>query len=142
MTVGAAHAASADQFTFVEGTSTYTWQEAASPSTLNPSSSNFTLADVAGSPGSTLEFWVISQGGGFTSTIADFYSDQVFSGSTSAPTFTLGTFSGLDHNTGAEATLTISAVSAVPEAGNAAMLLAGLGLMGVVARRRSAANRA
>ncbi len=139
VTVSAANAASVDQFTFVEGGSTYTWQEAVSPTVVAADGYGFHLADVAGTPGPNLEFYTASDFGGFTTDLVNFYSAQVFSGSTATPTFVLGTYTGTDYYSGHAATLTISAV---PEAGNAAMLMAGLGLMGFVARRRAAATRA
>jgi len=73
--------------------------------------------------------------------------DQLYSGSESSPTFILGTYHGLDlglNNTGhyvdfGQATLTITSdvvTSPVPEPSTCAMLLAGLGVLGLFARRR------
>ena len=64
-------------------------------------------------------------------------SQQLYTGPTSDPTFTLGTYTMNSANYGfGNTTLTISELTAVPEPAGWALMIAGLGLTGVALRRR------
>jgi len=110
---------------------------------VNVPSSNF--------PSGQIEFYNENNYGGLgdpTTNIVNFYSEQVYTGSESKPTFlTKGVtevFTGTnyvsqgtcDATLGCAATLTISQIAAVPEPETYGMMLAGLGLMGFMVHRK------
>jgi hypothetical protein len=141
----AASAQSLDQFTYTEGGETFSWVEAASPVVTQYDSDLFAVAGVPGDPsaGAGLFFYDTNYEGGFSTTYLggsgiDLWAAQVFSGTAAAPTFVAGTYTGIDHgdDSGATGTLTIASITAVPEPTNLALLLAGVGLVGMMGRRR------
>jgi len=68
----------------------------------------------------------------------DLYNTVLYSGSTSAPHFSVGGYMLSTTEGGAnDVTLTISAASAVPEPASWALMLTGFGLAGALAMRRS-----
>lgn len=108
----------------------------------------FVIWDVVGNfPGAAfpalgvdLYFWNADIGGGLM--IDDFYGEttlvstdggQLYTGSEAAPQFTLGTFALTEYQGTGLYSLTISAV---PEPATVVSMLAGLGMIGVVLRRR------
>jgi hypothetical protein len=96
--------------------------------TINNVSTTFDLG--FGSPSYFFNFGLINNviGTGFVST-----GTSLFTGSESAPTFKLGTFSLTPNTPDPDYTLTITAV---PEPASWAMLLAGFGALGMMVRRR------
>ncbi len=124
------------------GAATFNWALPASPTPTTSDVNNFQLTgvNVNGVSSSFLFFNDLSGGGfllnrGLTSISTN--SATLFTGPTSAPTFTLGSFpmtSGPDNYN-----LTISATGAVPEPASWAMLIAGFGLTGAAMRRRRSA---
>ena len=124
------------------------WKLPASPTPFQSDARQFTIQGVDikfnGAPDTAdILFYTLSEFGAFDfnsvgGVAAVAYGDQLYTGPNSAPTFKLGTFTttlGTGGTFGA-GTLTISAVSGVPEPTNWAMLIAGFGLVGAVARRR------
>lgn len=78
----------------------------------------------------------------------DFTGPQLFDGPLNAPSFLLGSFGLTDALTGAPVTLTIGTPGSInplpgtgdiPEPASWAMLIAGFGLVGAIARRRRSA---
>jgi hypothetical protein len=144
----AATAAQADTYTFtVTGDYTATWQL---ESTVSPDvafdGSYFTLWDVPGFSDAIwgvadLSFFHANNGGGLA--IEDFYGfaillltdgPQLYSGSESSPTFLIGTYALTEYQGSGNYTLTIAAT--VPEPETYALMLGGLGVVGLIARRR------
>lgn len=136
----------------VTGGNTYTWIEPLNPDPLNPTVTRFSLPGVAGDPsgagpGSRLDFYTLEALGGFVSftpgvVTADFRSSQLFTGTTSDPTFRIGTFLGIEAVSGVAqlATLTISAVP-IPEPSTYAILGGSLALLAIaVAKRKKTAQ--
>jgi hypothetical protein len=99
---------------------------------------NVVTGTLGGAPFTTfMEFYLGSSGGGvcadFACSLINLYGPQLFSGTTAAPTFVLGTYGMSDFFGTPVADLTISAI---PEAGTWAMMIAGFGLVGAGLRRR------
>lgn len=120
----------------------------ATPTVSSVSSTSFTITNVATSIGlENLSFFLSGNYGGFrvdsptsNTTLADVYGLQLFTGTLSNPTFTLGTFAttttvGCTNNCAGQ--LVIS--SSVPEPTTVALL--GLGLLGFAASRHKAAKK-
>lgn len=77
----------------------------------------------------TFYFYTAGLGGGVSSSEFSFGNPQLFSGSTSAPTFLTGVFASYDFVVSAPATVTITpATSPVPEPSN--MILFGTSILG------------
>jgi len=95
----------------------------------------------------SITFNVASFDGGLTiqlgSAFLNFFGSQLFTGSTTAPTFLTGSFALLeDGDLDLPATLTIGEVaSPVPEPASWAMMMAGFGIVGYAMRRRRAVVR-
>ncbi len=128
-------------FTLSDGL-TGSWQLPASPVPSADLGDAFRIDGVSGTLGGSpfatfMEFYVASSGGGVCAdlfcSLLDLYGPQLFTGSTAAPTFTLGTFAMTDVFGAPAATLTISVI---PEPGSWALLIAGFGLVGAGLRRR------
>jgi hypothetical protein len=90
-----------------------------------------------------MEFYETGGGGGVCASeglgcgLLDLYGPQLFTGTTAAPTFTLGSFEMTNAFGAPLATLTIAEASAgIPEPATWAMLIAGFGLVGTGLRRR------
>lgn len=91
-------------------------------------------------------------GGGFNITnglgnpLFEAEGPMLFTGGTDRPTFLTGTFDlfkiGADRNRPAAYSLTISAISAIPEPGVWLTMIVGLSMVGVVIRRRAAPRSA
>jgi hypothetical protein len=125
------------------------WTLPASPVPTTSSLNAFSVSNVqgvwAGVPGTrTVVFAAENAGGGIGITSAnaiDFFGmgPTLFTGPTTAPTFRTGTFSltvrpAIVRGNG---TLTISSIPAIPEPATWAMMIAGFGLVGMAARRRT-----
>jgi hypothetical protein len=85
-----------------------------------------------------LDYYTNADGGGFSFILGP----QIFTGPTSAPVFSVGTFTGLHtpYSSGGVLTLTVLSETAVPEPSTWAMMLlgfAGLGFAGYRQRRRA-----
>ena len=114
-----------------------------SPTPTSNGADDFTIAGVNGtfngSPATfDLLFYDSSESGGFDiSGLLNTAGDQLFTGTTSNPTFILGTFTLSTYGSSDRAyTLTISSMdAAVPEPSSWAMMLLGFTALGVVARR-------
>lgn len=112
-----------------------------SPSVTNPGSQSFDVSNVNmtyGGSGLTegLTFYTLSDGGGLADdfNLFDLYGEQLFTGSTSAPTFLTGTFE-LANVAGGEAGILTISTAAVPEPATWAMLVLGFGALGIAVRR-------
>ncbi len=148
----AATAAQADPYNFVvTGDYSASWQMDSSPTPDDWGDGfRFVLSDYPGNfPGSTngtvsISFYSDGAGGGMVlNDLASFTmllntaSEQLYTGTEAAPTFKLGSFAMTGWGDGTEYTLTISNAAAVPEPESYALMLGGLGLVGMaVARRR------
>lgn len=111
----------------------------------------FTLREVAGSfptaPGNVaqLTFWGVAYSGGLSIVNSDHVilvstnGPQLFTGSSSDPDFTLGTFALTSNRAPGEYILTIAELAAaeVPEPATGALLLGGLGLIYSLRKRQS-----
>lgn len=100
--------------------------------TINNVGTTFDLG--FGSPSYFFNFGLLNNtvGTGFVST-----GPTLFTGSVSSPTFSLGTFTLTPNVPGPAYSLTISqAGGTVPEPASWAMMIAGFGLIGAIARRR------
>ena len=108
----------------------------------------FLVYDVEGFPDAIfsiadITFFSAASGGGLV--IEDFYlgnpllvtdGPQLYSGSEDSPVFKLGTFALTEYEGTGAYTLNVTNLSAVPEPQTYAAMLAGLGLIGMVLRRR------
>ena len=141
--VALAAPASAVTYVFtLSGGLTGTWQLPASPVPDFVFGDAFRINTVTGilngNPFSeVMEFYTAAGGGGVCAGggcgLLDLYGPQLFTGTTAAPTFTLGTFEMANAFGAPLADLTISVI---PEAGTWAMMIAGFGLVGSGLRRR------
>jgi opacity protein-like surface antigen len=123
------------------GVFTYTWTLPASPvpSFYGDFGFNMDAVDVNG-VSSYFTFNSSSNNGGFRfyrpPTFVTFNGPTLYTGTTAAPTFTLGnfalSFSGIDL----DLTIAAQSVGGVPEPASWAMLIAGFGLTGAAMRRR------
>jgi len=116
------------------------------PSAFNASA--FAFYDVAGiftygTITQTLEdiiFYTSALDGGFFTSdyVVTTAGPQLFTGSTSAPVLSTGTFALTDYYTGGNLTLTVTpvGVSSVPEPASWAMMIGGFGVIGGAMRRR------
>lgn len=144
---GFSSAASAAQllFTYTPTTDTsgaFSFKIDSSPTVIAFDSGSFLapITDATGRlEGQTSEFFFTSAMGGLFNNL---YGAQIFTGSTSAPTFITGTFNSTfdsPNNTDRAGIVTISAVTpAVPEPGTWLMMLVGFGAVGAALRRRPA----
>lgn len=145
-----ATAAHADLYNFaITGDYTANWQlESSLNSDDSEEGGGFFLYDVVGtfggaiSPVVDLVFFHADLGGGIV--IQDYYESldllvadgpQLYTGSELTPTFTTGTFA-LTESGGGSGSYTLTISAAVPEPTTYALLLGGLGVVGLVARRR------
>jgi hypothetical protein len=156
LTAATAHASTMDLFSLTSGTDSYLFTLPASPTPTatnmacpDPNHGDFCLSSVSVSKNgvssnNTVEFFTTSNYGGlelFKSNGHSFlneYGSQLFTGSVTAPTFTLGTFS-LSSDQETTDSLTISQVpstSPVPEPSSIALLSTGLLAAAGTIRRR------
>lgn len=137
------------QFT-VSGNASATFSLDSSPTPSSNGADDFTITGVNGTFNGApttfdLLFYDNAEFGGFDiSGLLGLEGDQLFTGSTASPTFVLGTFPLSTYGSTDNAyTLTISSSdAAVPEPGSWAMMLFGLGALGVAARRSSGSAKA
>ncbi len=148
--VALATPASAVNYVFtLSGGLTGTWELPASPTPDVVFTESFRINSVSGILNGDpftgpMEFFVDSEGGGVCAgifcSLLDLYGAQLFTGTTAAPTFKLGSFNMADVAGSPLATLVITeAGAAIPEPATWAMLIAGFGLVGTGLRRRRAA---
>lgn len=147
----AAAAAPTYQFTLTGGYSA-TWQLEATPVPDDFFTGNsFTVWNVAGAfPGAStavtdLTFFNAAHRGGMS--IYDFNAGvsllstdgpQIYTGTESTPTFSLGSFALTEYQGAGQYILTVSEVGAVPEPASVALLLGGLAAVAVVRRLKPA----
>jgi hypothetical protein len=137
------------QFT-VSGNASATFSLDSSPTPSSNGVDDFTIAGVNGTFNGTpttfdLLFYDSAEFGGFDiSGLLSLAGDQLFTGSTNSPTFVLGTFPLSTYGSTDNAySLTISSSdTAVPEPGSWAMMLFGLGALGLAVRRSSGSAKA
>ncbi|KQQ46413.1 hypothetical protein ASF61_18660 [Duganella sp. Leaf126] len=115
---------------------------------LSEDGGGFVYYDVEGFPDALLSvaditFFSAANGGGLV--IEDFYlgyqllatdGPQLYTGAEDSPVFKVGNFALTQFGGAGRYTLNVTNLSAVPEPETYAAMLAGLGLMGVVLRRR------
>jgi hypothetical protein len=114
----------------------------------------FRVASVAGTFGGTaqsvtIDFFAPSSSGGLIISaggpnLANLVGPQLFTGTTSAPTFRTGTFALSNEFTGAPASINITPLSpsaAVPEPATWATMLAGFAAMGAALRKSDGRRR-
>jgi len=119
-----------------------------SPSPVDALASGFRLNGIDVNFGGTtssedLTFWDSSIGGGFSGNqgfvlMFNLFGPQLFTGPYDAPTFLTGSFDLHSQGTAGPlaGTLTISAVSGVPEPATWTLMLVGFGAIGLTTRRR------
>jgi hypothetical protein len=88
--------------------------------------------------------YVSTDGSFFDFYLSDHNSDAAFFGDAGGMLieYTSSSFTVFDESVGILSITPVVALSAVPEPANAALLMAGIGLMGVVARRRKGSKQA
>ena len=129
----------ADNFVLAGGGSTLSFSLPSSPAPTSTDSNGFSVSNVAvtfnGTPGTDeIDFFTAADSGGFSdSYFGDASTDQLFTGSVSDPTFTLGTYTLSDSDGLPYGIVTISKTSE-PKS----LLLFGTGALGLigVSRRR------
>jgi len=149
-----------DQFTFTSAGGSYSWvlQDTLPTSSLASFTTgiNF-VVNVPSFPSGQIVFYNDNNLGGLSDNsqpgslfppLVNFYSSQIYTGSESNPSFLLGTglttetFNGTNNVTlgacagSCAASLTITQIAAVPEPETYGMMIAGLGLMGFMVRRK------
>lgn len=155
--LAAANIAHADLLQFnLTGAYTASWESASTPKPIASASDYFdvlvtgTFPDAPGGE-VVMAFYAVgssTHGGsglvmsGLCSTcrLVSSFSDQLYTGSTKAPTYKVGTFdlTGIDGKSSYVLTVTdLDAPAAVPEPATIATLLGGLGLMAALRKRRA-----
>jgi hypothetical protein len=146
--VGAAQASTLDFTVAGKGTTAspdVSFDLSSNPSVVDATSGSFTIDNVEGTlNGAAFDFAYVSffttaDGGGFTTppfNVNYTSAKQLFSGSTSDPTFSTGTVALTDDYSVKKETLTVSTVSSAPEPATWALMFAGVGLIGATLRKR------